>query len=748
MYNNQTGLSRVFTLCLMTMALFSFGQEEGLLENNSIYATVQAEDALELKKLLPDEVNIFATINGESVVWFSERAAETMHHNVLTHGPGYVYMSSLEEALESVQNATVNKLSAFVAPNYTIDQDQTVLASLDLVDNLKIEATILKLEGYGTRYHTTSSATQSVVDIRDTWAEMANGRSDISTRLVNHSSSNMPSAVMTIQGTTFPDEYVIIGGHIDSTNPRNNADAPGADDDASGIATITEAARVLIAMGFKPQRTIEFMAYAAEEVGLRGSREIAQDYKSRNVNVIAASQFDMTNYNGSPNDIYLIDDQYTTPVLNEFYKDLMDYYNASGPHQLTYGTTQCNYGCSDHASWTAQGYHASFPFEASFSGSNPNIHTARDTYANTPTGQSVHAAKFAKLALEFLIEVAKTDDGTSPVCNIPAGLNADDVTASSASIAWSAANGAVSYDVRYRSGNSAWVTANASGTSYSSSGLSPLTAYEYQVRSRCSGDNSDYSSSIFITTLEEDPVAYCTSSGNSVNYEWIESVSVGSLENSSSSDGGYGDFTDLTIELAPGSSYPFTLTPGFQSSQTYAEYWRIWIDYNHDGDFEDPGENVFDIGSASNSGVSGTFTVPSGVTEVTTRMRVSMRYRNAVNSCGGFDYGEVEDYTVIINPTVSRTTAVPRGRETYLVGNETFELYPNPAEGNINLIMKHDFEGAPRVKIMTLEGRTLSTKSISSKHTVIDISSLPEQAIYIVLMEDKGRYSTVNFLKK
>ncbi|WAC03885.1 M20/M25/M40 family metallo-hydrolase [Lacinutrix neustonica] len=116
---------------------------------------------------------------------------------------------------------------------------------------------------------------------------------------------------------------------MDSTNSANNNDAPGADDNASGIATITEAARVLFEMNFKPKRTIEFMAFAAEEVGLRGSKEIAQDYKSRNVNVISYMQLDMTNYKGSANDVYISTDSYNDDNLNNFLIELMDFYNAS-----------------------------------------------------------------------------------------------------------------------------------------------------------------------------------------------------------------------------------------------------------------------------------------------------------------------------------------------------------------------------------------------------------------------------------
>ena len=146
------------------------------------------------------------------------------------------------------------------------------------------------------------------------------------------------------------------------------------------------------------------MAYAAEEVGLVGSAEIADEYSDTNVNVVAVTQFDMTNFNGSANDIYFITD-FTDSTLNSYLMDLLDHYNASGDHAITYSTSLCNYGCSDHASWTNEGFMASFPFEASFAQRNGNIHTPNDTY--TVSGTADHATKFTKLCAEFLIETAK-----------------------------------------------------------------------------------------------------------------------------------------------------------------------------------------------------------------------------------------------------------------------------------------------------------------------------------------------------
>ena len=125
------------------------------------------------------------------------------------------------------------------------------------------------------------------------------------------------SVIGTIRGVSAPDEIVVIGAHLDSINQQNRENAPGADDDASGVAVVTETLRVLTEIGFKPRRTIQFIAYAAEEVGLRGSGEIADKYKSEGRNVIAALQMDMTGFKGSERDVYLIND-FVSPELNSF----------------------------------------------------------------------------------------------------------------------------------------------------------------------------------------------------------------------------------------------------------------------------------------------------------------------------------------------------------------------------------------------------------------------------------------------
>lgn len=70
-----------------------------------------------------------------------------------------------------------------------------------------------------------------------------------------------------IRGTRYPDEYVMMGGHLDAFDV-----ATGGVDDGSGATPVMEAARLIMAAGGRPQRTILACLWAAEEFGLLGSK--------------------------------------------------------------------------------------------------------------------------------------------------------------------------------------------------------------------------------------------------------------------------------------------------------------------------------------------------------------------------------------------------------------------------------------------------------------------------------------------
>jgi hypothetical protein len=166
---------------------------------------------------------------------------------------------------------------------------------------------------------------------------------------------------------------------------------------------------------------------------------------------------------------------------------------------------------------------------------------------------------------------------------------------------------------------------------------------------------SDESNNIAISPIQietETPGTYCNSYSEFPWEDWISRVEVANLVNTSGKSY-YSDFTAKTANMNAGQSYPVKLGTGY-SYFTWDEYWRIWIDFNKDGDFTDAGEMVFsDKLNAPPNGtpkamLNGTIAIPSNVPTGTTRMRVSMKRNAFATPCEILTFGEVEDYTVNI----------------------------------------------------------------------------------------------------
>jgi leucyl aminopeptidase len=331
-------------------------------------------------------------------------------HRELKRCGGFMFHASEADGRKALskQAATVTT-AALTRPSYTIDNQAIVPNILSQMQASNITTTMNDLSSFLNRYYTSSGGSDSSNWLKTKWTSMAAGRSDITVTQFAHTGYNQKSVILTINGTDNASEVVVLGGHLDSISNSGSGEtmkAPGNDDDASGIGSMTEALRAMIATGYKPRRTIKFMAYAAEEVGLRGSAAIAQNFKTNNINVVGVMQLDMTNYKGSASDIWIYTD-YTDSLQNDFLAKLVTAYTPG----ITVGYSRCGYACSDHASWQNQGYPSSFPFETLDGQDNPYIHTANDTYANSGS-QAAHALKFAKLAAAYAVELGS--DGPPP----------------------------------------------------------------------------------------------------------------------------------------------------------------------------------------------------------------------------------------------------------------------------------------------------------------------------------------------
>ena len=375
------------------------------IEDKKVLISIDSDALNFTQKKFGPRITEVASRDGISVMEIDEDALPwlslLMHRNFNRCG-GFMRHDDAIEAdnlLNSKDEQQFAKSNMFA--NYKIDQDAIVVPMIDQASPVNISTTITQLSAFQNRYFKGEFGKKSAAFIKETWTNLVKNRSDATVEYFQHAKWDQPSIVLTIKGQS--DETIILGGHQDSINGfygGASSRAPGADDNASGISTITEVIRVLTNSSYRPQKTLKFMAYAAEEVGLLGSKEIAANYKAKNANIIGVMQLDMTNFKGSETlDIVMMRD-FTNDEQNKFIGSIIDHYVPG----IKWGYDKCGYACSDHASWTTQGYPASMPFEATMDSMNHKIHTANDTLSVSNNNAS-HALKFAKMALAYMVEL-------------------------------------------------------------------------------------------------------------------------------------------------------------------------------------------------------------------------------------------------------------------------------------------------------------------------------------------------------
>jgi hypothetical protein len=147
---------------------------------------------------------------------------------------------------------------------------------------------------------------------------------------------------------------------------------------------------------------------------------------------------------------------------------------------------------------------------------------------------------------------------------------------------------------------------------------------------------------------------YCTTTGNTDEQTSITLVKFNTINNiTRKSNPSYTDYTStISTDLNPNQTY--SLTVNLNTDGNYTVNCKVWIDWNHDGDFSENGED-YDLGNAtfvSNGKTSASpynITVPIGAAVGNTVMRVSCSYYpNELDPCATIRYGEIEDYTLNI----------------------------------------------------------------------------------------------------
>lgn len=257
-----------------------------------------------------------------------------------------------------------------------------------------------RLEDFHTRY----IFTDSIDAARDWLAQKFEefGYTDVTTPSFYYQGKYLQNVKAVKPGYAEPDKVVVIGAHYDAITydqPTTAEEfAPGADDNGSGTALVLEIARVLADVPLR--KTVIFMPFTAEEVGLVGSSVAAADFAAAGTNLEVMFNYDMIGY------------------VTDGYWDFDLWGGISGTYlPLTMAAAERNTalipvdggdgGSSDHKSFLQQGFQAVNGIEADFN--YPGWHTDIDLTIHLHFD---YMSDVVRMALAALAEVA---DGTYPI---------------------------------------------------------------------------------------------------------------------------------------------------------------------------------------------------------------------------------------------------------------------------------------------------------------------------------------------
>jgi leucyl aminopeptidase len=285
------------------------------------------------------------------------------------------------------------------ANTYSINHEKEAAQLISQLNPDEMWGYLSTLSSSQDRYANSDSGVKTATWFKENIEKIAaqSGRKDVSVQLIKTGNAyKQPSVVVKVGNSTEP--AVVVGGHMDTLQGWFG-NMPGADDDGSGSVTVLEVAKTILASNMQFKRPIYFIWYSAEEEGLIGSQYVVAEFKKNKIPVAEVLHMDMTGFeNKNDPTLWLIKD-YTNPELTAFLETLINTY-VKQPVKYT----QCGYACSDHATWTQNGFKSAIAFESEFGKDNPKIHTAEDTMSMLSL---THMMDYAKLATAFTVELAE-----------------------------------------------------------------------------------------------------------------------------------------------------------------------------------------------------------------------------------------------------------------------------------------------------------------------------------------------------
>jgi len=215
-----------------------------------------------------------------------------------------------------------------------------------------------------------------------------------------------PNVIGIQRGTLYPDTYVVCGSHFDSFSYSGNC--PGADDNATGVASVLESARIMTQYEF--EYSIVYCAYGCEEMGLYGSEAYASRCQQQGMDIIGYFNNDMNGY--LYGDAIHIDCIYPNSVaqIGDYYMNVANIYFP----EMQVRHVTLSGGDSDHTSFNQHGYMGIYPFE-DVDHYSPYIHTSNDLIGNSVNSFAM-SQRYCQMNIGCLSEIANPV-GSQVYCN-------------------------------------------------------------------------------------------------------------------------------------------------------------------------------------------------------------------------------------------------------------------------------------------------------------------------------------------
>ncbi len=295
------------------------------------------------------------------------------------------------------------------------EEDPRIREMLNQVNMDSLEATVQHLQDYGSRIWNSENAfaASDWIASRMEALGLEVEQQPFNANTWMGSGAAAPNVIGIQRGTLYPDTYVVCGSHFDSFSYEammGGGTAPGADDNATGVASVLESARIMTQYEF--EYSIIYCAYGCEEMGLYGSEAYASRCQQQGMDIIGYFNNDMNGY--LYGDQIHIDCIYPNSVepIGTYYMNVGEVYYP----ELPIRHVNFNQGDSDHTSFNNHGYMGIYPFE-DYEHYSPYIHTPNDVIGTSVTSFEM-GQQYCQMNIACLAEIANPV-GETPVvqCN-------------------------------------------------------------------------------------------------------------------------------------------------------------------------------------------------------------------------------------------------------------------------------------------------------------------------------------------